>query len=273
MPVRTVARMAGEAAAAAGPATDSDVQPVIQAEGVDFAYDGPPVLEGINLTVWAGEFLGIVGPNGGGKTTLLKLILGRLRPRRGAVRLFGRPVAVFRDWQRVGYVPQRGHLLDARFPATVGEVVATGRYGRAGLFRPLGRDDRRAVDRALEAVGLVHLRGRLVGRLSGGEQQRALIARALAGEPELLVLDEPTVGVDAQAQEAFYGLLRHLNRDLGMTLILVSHDVGVVTTEVRQLACVNRRLVYHGPPAGFTAGREALEELYQTPVRLVDHQH
>lgn len=246
--------------------------PVIELSGVHFSYGAQPVLEDIHLRVQPGEFVGIVGPNGGGKTTLLKVMLGLLRPQRGRVRLFGRDVERFQDWTRIGYVPQVATHFDPRFPATVEEVVAAGRFARAGLFKRLDRADRAAITAALEMVGLEGLRGRLIGRLSGGQQQRAFIARALAGQPELLILDEPTVGVDCEAQEAFYRLLRDLKRELALTLVMVSHDIGVVTEEVDEIACVNRRLVYHGDPRHFPSG-EGLAELYGGPVRLLDHRH
>jgi len=246
--------------------------PVVEVAGVCFAYAGRRVLDDITLTVAAGDFLGIIGPNGSGKTTLIKIVLGLLRPQCGTVRLFGTEIARFRQWRRIGYVPQRVAVLEARVPATVAEVVASGRAARAGVGRRFAPADRRAVVRALETVGLASLQDRPIGTLSAGQQQRAFIARALASEPDLLVLDEPLVGVDADAQTQFYALLRHLHRDLGVTLIMVSHDVGVVASEVTTLACLNGVLVYHGAPAGFLES-DALRAVYRTGVRVVSHVH
>lgn len=246
--------------------------PVLSLEHVEFSYGAAAVLEDITLDVQRGEFLGIVGPNGSGKTTLLQVALGRLKPRRGRVRLFGQDVAGFREWWRIGYVPQKAARFDSRFPATVREVVAAGRFGRAGLGRRLGREDRLAVEEAMAVVGLADLRGRLIGQLSGGQQQRAIIARALAAQPDLLILDEPTTGIDPGSEEAFYSLLRRLNREMGLTLIMVTHDIGVVTAEVNRLACINRRLTYHGDPATFLSG-PGLQQLYGTPVHLISHKH
>lgn len=169
--------------------------PVVEVRGLCFGYDGERVLDDITLTVAAGDFLGIIGPNGSGKTTLVKLMMGLLRPSCGEIRLFGVEVARFAAWQRVGYVPQRVTAFDPRFPATVEEIVASGRAGRAGLLRGYGPDDRRAEDRALETVGLTDLRARLIGQLPSGQQQRAFIARALVSEPELLVLAGVLVAV------------------------------------------------------------------------------
>lgn len=246
---------------------------VLAMEHVGFSYDSRPVLEDITLRVQRGEFLGIVGPNGSGKTTLLLTALGRLKPQRGKVSLFGEDVSHFRDWWRVGYVPQKAAArFDPRFPATVWEVVAAGRFARAGIGRRLRKEDHRAIEEALAVAGMSDLRHRPIGRLSGGQQQRAFIARALAGKPELLVLDEPTTGIDPGSEHNFYALLRRLNKELGLTLILVTHDIGVVATEVNRLACINRRLVYHGDPATFLTEAN-LTKLYGTPVHLISHRH
>nr|PZN37152.1 MAG: zinc ABC transporter ATP-binding protein [Bacillota bacterium] len=246
-------------------------EPVVELEHVWFSYGGEPVLQDISLTVGRGDFVGIVGPNGSGKTTLLRLILGLQPPQQGRIRLFGQDLSSFRRWDRVGYVPQKATSFNSDFPATVREVVLTGRIAPRGLFRPLGRKDRELADRALALVGLEAYADRPIGRLSGGQQQRVFIARALAGQPELLILDEPTVGVDAAAQQQFYALLRRLREELGITILLVSHDIGAVTTEVSHLACLNRRLFFHGPPEQFPT--EDLSDFYGHPVTPVAHGH
>ena len=244
---------------------------LVAIENVGFRYDGIPVLEDVNLTVEAGDFLGLIGPNGSGKTTLLRIVLGVLTPTGGRVRLFGTSPADFREWHRVAYVPQRA-LLDPALPATVQEVVATGLVPSLGLFGRAGAPGRARVREALGLLGIeAHARTR-IGALSAGQQQRALIARALVLEPELLLLDEPTGGVDPEAQAGFHALLRHLNRDRRVTLILVSHDIGVVTREVTRLACLNRRLVFHGPPGDFLSDA-ALSALYGHSVGVVAHNH
>jgi zinc transport system ATP-binding protein len=219
------------------PAAD---EPVIRIRDLAFTYDGPPVLEGVNLDVPRGDFASIIGPNGGGKTTLLKLILGLLAPQTGSVRVLGRsPIEARR---RIGYMPQHVQL-DASFPVTAGDVVLTGRLARRFPAGPFRRDDREAAARALEDVGVTDLRNRPFFALSGGQRQRVLIARALVGRPELLLLDEPTASLDPRVQDDLYELLRKLNET--MTVILVSHDVATVSQHVRNVVCVNRQVETH----------------------------
>jgi len=244
---------------------------VAAVEHVCFDYGSERVLDRVTLQIRKGDFLGIIGPNGSGKTTLLRILIGLLRPSCGHVSLFGADVRRFNAWHLVGYVRQKA-VFEARFPASVLEVVISGRSARVGLGRRFGRDDREAAERALEIVGMNSFRDRLVGRLSSGQQQRVFIARALVHEPELLLLDEPTVGVDVEAQEQFYGLLRRLNRELRTTLVMVSHDIGVVAAEVTRLACLNRTLVFHGDPEeAMRSG--ALEQLYRPESLVVAHRH
>ena len=247
------------------------MRPFVELEDVDFDYGAGPVLERINLTVEAGDFLGIIGPNGSGKTTLLRIILGLLPPTRGAVRLFGHPPGAFGQWGRLGYVPQKA-TLDPSLPVTVREVVATGLLPSLGLFGRLGVAARRRIEEVLGQVGMAAQASSRIGVLSPGQQQRVLIARALVSKPELLILDEPTGGVDPEAQTSFYALLQHLNRERDVTLILVSHDIGVVAKEVTKLACLNRRLIFHGRPGDFLSDA-ALTALYGPAVRVVTHEH
>jgi zinc transport system ATP-binding protein len=247
------------------------VTPLIELEHVTVRYGEVVVLDDIGLAVASGDFLGIIGPNGSGKTTLLRVMLGLLAPETGTVRLFGHVPAAFRQWERLGYVPQRV-AIEPGLPAAVHEVVATGLVA-PGRGRQRARDDERArVREALARVGMSAHAGTRIGALSAGQQQRVLIARALVSRPELLVLDEPTGGVDPEAQTSFYGLLHHLNREQGVTLVLVSHDIGVVAKEVTKLACLNRRLVFHGRPADFFS-EAALAALYGPAMRVVTHEH
>ena len=243
----------------------------VELEDVDFTYGAVLVLEHINLTVEPGDFLGIIGPNGSGKTTLLRIMLGLLPPTRGSVRLFGHPPASFRQWGRLGYVPQKA-TLDPSLPVTVHEVVATGLLPSLGLFGRIGAAERKRIAEVLAQVGMEAHALERIGALSTGQQQRVLIARALVSKPELLILDEPTGGVDPEAQTSFYALLHHLNRERDVTLILVSHDIGVVAKEVTKLACLNRRLVFHGRPGDFLSDA-ALTALYGPAVRVVSHDH
>jgi zinc transport system ATP-binding protein len=212
----------------------------VRLEHVSFAYGhGPPVLRDVDLAVDRGEFLAIAGPNGGGKTTLLRLVLGLEEPTAGRVRLFV---------QRRGYLPQRAQTAtDA--PLTVRELVGTGRVARTRLFGPLASGDRAAVRDAIERVGLRAQADRRLSTLSGGQQQRAFIAKALAGEPELLALDEPTTGVDIEAQEAIAALLLRLRDELGMTSLYVSHEFGAVEGFVERIVLIRERVVFDGAPS------------------------
>ncbi|HVM17417.1 MAG TPA: metal ABC transporter ATP-binding protein [Gaiellaceae bacterium] len=232
--------------------------PAIELDGVSFAYGGgPPVLRGVDLRVERGEFVAVAGPNGGGKTTLLRVILGLERPAEGRALLFGEPAHAFSRRSTLGYLAQRAQLgTDA--PATVREVVAAGRLASGGLLGPLRRRDRAIVDDALARVGLAELASRPLRTLSGGQQQRAFIAKALAAEPSLLVLDEPTTGVDAEAQEALAALLDRLHRELQVTVVYVSHEFGAVERFVERLVLVRGEIVFDGPPS-------ALPEVWHDP--------
>jgi zinc transport system ATP-binding protein len=246
--------------------------PLVALEHVCFSYGGEQVLHEVNLEVQAGDFLGIIGPNGAGKTTLLRIMLGLARSECGHVRLFDQDVRAFRDWHLIGYVPQKAVAFESRFPASVFEVVLSGRCGRAGLARRFSAEDRDEALAALETVGMAAYRHRLIGQLSSGQQQRVFIARALASRPVLLALDEPTVGVDVEAQEQFYSLLRRLNRDLRTTLVLVSHDIAVIAEEVTRLACLNRTLVFHGSPQDAMRSG-AIARMYRAESLIVTHRH
>jgi zinc transport system ATP-binding protein len=220
----------------------------VELRDVSFAYNGSsPVLEHVSLTVEAGEFVAIAGPNGGGKTTLMRLVLGLERPASGEAFLFGESATRFSGRSTVGYLAQRSQLgVDA--PATVREVVAAGRLASGGLLGPLRRRDRAIVAESIERVGLADCADVPLETLSGGQQQRAFIAKALAGQPSLLVLDEPTTGVDVEAQDALAALLERLHKTLEVTILYVSHEFGAVEHFVQRLVLVRRTIVFDGPP-------------------------
>ncbi|MWV38313.1 metal ABC transporter ATP-binding protein [Natrialba sp. INN-245] len=215
----------------------------INVEHVTFAYDDRPVLKDITMSVEEGEFVGLIGPNGSGKTTLLKIMLGLQTPDTGRVELFGTPARKFSEGTRLGYVSQQSTEAGTMMPVTVREVVTMGRYPHAGIRR-LSDEDREIVDDALEKVGITDLADRRLNRLSGGQRQRTYIARALASEADLLALDEPTVGVDAESVDQFYDLLNDLNED-GITIVLIEHDIGVVTEHADTIACLDGELYEH----------------------------
>ena len=238
---------------------------VIEFEEVSFSYNGSPVLKDVSLAVEELEFLSIVGPNGGGKTTIFKLILGLVKPDSGKVTVFGQPPARVRS--RIGYVPQHASL-DPLFPVSVMDVVLMGRLGNGRGFGFFHGRDRAAAREALEKVELYEFSGRSFSELSGGQQQRVLIARALVSEPELLLLDEPTSNIDTAIETEFYEILKKLNEK--MTVILVTHDLGFVSRYVNSVACVNRRVVVH-PTCDITG--QMIHEIYGSDVHMVRHDH
>jgi len=240
-------------------------EPIIRVEGVSFSYGASPVLEGINLSVPEGEFLGIVGPNAGGKSTLLKLILGLLEPSRGRIEVLGRRPAEARG--KIGYVPQ--YPAFARdFPASVEQVVLTGRLGRRNLVGRYSAADREVARWVMTQTEIVDLADRRIGTLSGGLLQRVLVARALAGEPRILILDEPTANIDMRVETDIFDLLQILNQR--MTILVVSHDVAFISSYVGRVACLNRTLLCH--PTAAIDGR-IIQDLYGGDVRLVAHAH
>lgn len=226
-------------------------------------YGEVTALEKVNLTIFEHDFLGIIGPNGGGKSTLLKVLLGLVKPVSGSVSIFGKPPEQVRG--RIGYISQRLGF-DRDFPASVWDVVLMGRYNRAGLFRRYGSEDKVAAEKALARVGMLEHRGQQIGQLSGGQQQRVFVARALVAEPKLLLLDEPTASIDPTMQTEFYELLGELKKSL--TIVLVSHDISAVSVYVDNIACLNRELYYHGSKE---ITPEILEATYKCPVQLIAH--
>jgi zinc transport system ATP-binding protein len=250
------------------------VQPIIEIKQLSYQYESDTVLENINLTIPNGSFLAIVGPNGSGKSTLLKLILGLLMPQQGEIKLFGQNLNKFKDWQKIGYVSQKANSFNTGFPATVFEVVASGLTKKLGLFHFLKKEHRQMVTEALDAVDMMKFSQRNIGELSGGQQQRVFIARALVSDPKLLILDEPTVGVDAEHVKAFYQMLEGLNKNRGITLLLVTHDIGTISDKVSHVACLNKHLHFHGETSEFEKQRsEDMSALYGHDVHLLAHNH
>lgn len=244
---------------------------VVRVENLFFQYHGRPVLENIEFVIKKGSFTGLVGPNGSGKSTLIKLILGLLKKDRGNIYLFSTPLHQFKQWSKIGYVSQKANSFNSGFPATVFEVVAMGLYGKLGMFRFLRKKEKEKIDEALDTVGMLPFKKRPIGELSGGQQQRVFIARALVSEPEFLILDEPTVGVDAKSVQKFYQLLRNLNKEKDITLLLVTHDIGVMTRYVTDVLCLNKTLHFHGTAEDFEMSD--LSDVYKHDVQLLTHEH
>ncbi len=240
------------------------MEEIVEIRDLHFSYQRHLVLEAINLEIEGGDFVGVVGPNGGGKTTLLRLLLGLLTPDRGTIRVFGLPPSRARN--RVAYVPQYMDF-DPSFPITVEEVVLMGSLQPGQLGFSYSSQDHCQALKAMEQVEVEELRLQSFGTLSGGQKQRVLFARALVSEPELLLLDEPTTSVDSSREEDLYSLLRRLNEE--MTIVLVTHDLGVISSNVNRVVCLNRRLISHNPAQ---IDRELVEGVYSSSVRIIEHE-
>ena len=240
-----------------------DKRIVIELKNIYFSYANVPVLEDVDMTIKEKDFISIIGPNGGGKTTILKLILGLLEPDKGTVEVFGSPPKKVRKY--LGYLPQ--HIIfDFDFPISVREVVLMGRLGKQGIGKNYSKTDIEICMASLKKVGMHTYQDKDIGKLSGGQRQRVFIARALATEPRILLLDEPVSSVDTQWQETFYELLHQLNEEI--TIVLVTHDISVVSTYIDKIACVNKKLYYHGSKK---AGMHKVAEMYECPVQLITH--
>ncbi len=246
--------------------------PLIDVREVSFRYATVPVLTNVDLPIHQGDFLAIIGPNGSGKTTLIKIILGLLKPTSGSVNLLGEPVENFGDWSQIGYVPQKATHIDPFFPASAEEVVGMALLSRMKFFAPVEKKQAEAVQRSLNLVGLGELGKSPIGRLSGGQQQRIFIARALVTSPRILFLDEPTTGIDAETHGHFYDMLDRLNRDEGITIVLITHDIGIINRHVTRVACLNQKLVYHGTHGEFCRS-EMFKEMISRGDHLLSHEH
>lgn len=247
---------------------------IVRLENVHFSYNERNVLKDINLNIKKGSFVGLVGPNGGGKSTLINIILGLLTPDQGTVYLLNEPNTQFKRWNRIGYVSQKANTFNKGFPATVFEVVAMGLTAKIGYFKFFQKRHKKKVLNAIKQVGMSEYTYNNIGNLSGGQQQRVFIARALVSEPKLLLLDEPTVGIDFKNVDRFYELLHTLNKEQNITMLLVTHDTGAMTQYATDVACLNKTLHFHGKSAEYDAlSVEDLSEIYGHPVQVVVHDH
>jgi zinc transport system ATP-binding protein len=246
--------------------------PVIELRDVSVRYgNGVLALDGITLDVNNRDLLGLIGPNGAGKSTLLNVILGLIRPTSGSIKLFGSEVLP-KNLKRVGYVPQRAQAQDPNFPFTVFETVMLGRTAQSGLLRRLDVRDKQKVVEVLKLLGIYDLKNRKIGQLSGGQSQRVFVAKAIVAEPKLLLLDEPTSGVDETSKSEFYDILERLNKEMGLTIILSSHDIGVITKLANRVVCINRSLFFCGQKSEFSAN-SVLPKMYDYPVDMMHHDH
>lgn len=239
--------------------------PVVETKDINLSWNGHKILENINIKISAGEMVGVIGPNGAGKTTLLRIILGLIKPTRGEVRIFGFPpekLGKLRD--KIGYMPQRP-LFKNFFPLSTLDVVTMGGFTRSFLGKPRSRLQREKARSSLEKVGLLSLESKPFAELSGGQQQRAFLARALCKDPLLLILDEPNAGLDLPSQQRFYSLLKELQESCGITVVIVSHDLAVISGFASQLICINRTMHVHGSPLE-VLNSPNLEEAYRCEV-------
>lgn len=240
---------------------------LIELNNVSFQYESTPVLHNISMKVEEGDFLAILGPNGSGKSTLLKIILGLLKPT-GDIKLFGESMNSFQHREWIGYVSQKSNAFNTAFPATVEEVVQSGLTKKVGIFKRLPKDTNKKVDDVLRAVGMEEFKKRTIGQLSGGQQQRVFIARALISEPKLLVLDEPTVGVDMKNVQSFYDMLGSLNKERNLTIILVTHDIETPANQIRHILFLNQKILFHGKKEQYyKMPKEQIYEWYGHSVR------
>lgn len=244
---------------------------LIIVKNLSFSYDQKPVLTDINLTIWAGDFLALLGPNGAGKTTLIKIMLGLLPIKKGQVFLFGQPRDSFKKWHLLGYVPQTATHFDPLFPATVQEIISMALFSRKKFLSKI-KEEKTAISRILEIVGLQGKEKFPIGHLSTGEQQKVFIARALVHQPRVLFLDEPTTGIDAETQQQFYDMLHELNVRNKITIVLVTHDIGIVNRHITRVACLEGRLIYHGSHEDFCRS-EFFKDMVGRGNHVISHQH
>ncbi len=245
---------------------------LIEVKDVGFAYNGNTVLEHVSFNIEQGDYVGIVGPNGGGKTTLLKILVGLLPAHSGSIKISGIPIERFNNKFQIGYVPQRSGQENVSFPATVYEVVESGIIPKTGWLNHPTDADKQAVEMALKIARINELKNKLMGSLSGGQRQRVYVARALASEPKILILDEPFVGIDVAAQKDFYAFLKQLNQERNLTIVFVSHDIDMITGEVKSILCLNRGLFCLDSPELLHQGN-TIENLYGKRITHIHHSH
>jgi zinc transport system ATP-binding protein len=236
-------------------------------------YHGVETLKDVSFSVRPGDYLGICGPNGSGKSTMIKIILGLVTPLRGQVSLFGTPQVQFKEWQRIGYLPQGLQFFNPHFPATVDEVVRLGRLAGKKFPKSFSREDALAVERTMEWMGISDIKGCMIGELSGGLRQRVLLARALVNEPELLVLDEPTTALDPETRESFYKLIYEMNRERGTTVLLVTHDTATIGKYASHLLYLDKQVIFYGDFDDFCNSEDMTELFGKHGQHLVCHRH
>ena len=247
--------------------------PIFDVKNLNFSVRGQKILSNISLEIFNGEYVAIIGPNGGGKTTLIRLLLGLDKPTDGKIKLYGKKIKNFKEWHKICYVPQRASLVDENFPATVEDIVKMGRTSKLSFFKGMSEEDKNAVKDAMIKMDVLDLKDKMVGTLSGGQRQRVMIARALASSPEILILDEPNTGVDMVSQKRFYALLAKLNKDENITIVFITHDIGVIADDIGRLFTINQKATICNNPKE-TLSCEDMSELYGIEAHLIhNHKH
>lgn len=244
--------------------------PVIRVEDLNYRVGKQEILSDISFEIEQGDYVALLGPNGGGKTTLAKMILGLLTPSSGKIEIFGIEQKVFKSWYKVGYVPQNISLFDSNFPLSVYEAVSLGLASKKRWFSRLSDEDKKQIEAVMQIASIAEFRDKNLSELSGGQRQRVMIARALVSQPEILILDEPSTGVDVRSQHKFYEFLKRLNIEKKLTIIFITHDLGVIADDVTYVLSVNQKLVYSGTAEGMLSC-EAVSELYGTKAHIVHH--
>jgi zinc transport system ATP-binding protein len=247
--------------------------PIFEAKNLDFQVRGLKILSNISMEVFEGEYIAIIGPNGGGKTTLIRVLLGLEKPSSGTLKIFGKKYENFREWYKIGYVPQRASLVDENFPATVEDIVSMGRVAKRKLFGRASKEDKSAVEDAMRKMDVLNLKEKMIGTLSGGQRQRVMIARALASNPKILILDEPNTGVDVLSQQRFYSLLSKLNKEENITILFITHDIGVIVDDIQRLFTINQKAtICNNPKEAMSC--EDMSALYGIEAHLIhNHKH
>lgn len=247
--------------------------PIFDIKNLSLNIKGQNILSNISLEIFSSEYIAIIGPNGGGKTTLIRMLLGLEKPTTGEVRIFGQKLNDFKKWHKIGYVPQRASHVDSSFPATVLDIVKMGRTSQLGLFSSFSKKDNDLVYDAMLKMDVVELSDKMVGTLSGGQRQRVMIARALASSPEILILDEPNTGVDTPSQKNFYKLLKKLNQEDKITIVFITHDIGVIADDIARLFTINQKATICNNPKQ-TLSCEDMSTLYGIDAHLIhNHKH
>jgi zinc transport system ATP-binding protein len=245
---------------------------VLEVQDLNYRVDNLSILEDVSFSIQKGEYTAIIGPNGGGKTTLINTILGLNRGYSGSIKLFETPLQKFQEWSRIGYVPQRAVEIDRKFPITVYEVIKMGRFKSIKKFWRSRKEDLKIIDSVMAELKIETLKDRLIGELSGGQRQRVMIAKALVSEPELLFLDEPNSGVDGESQKDFYSILKKLNQEKGISILFITHDIGVIEDSITSIISINKRLQQSSNPEE-VFNCQTMRAVYGIDSHLINHRH